>query len=91
MLAGCTDLNVYRYFVFKFLEFVVSIDKVYLETASSENCKDLFDTIDDVLGSSFVRGTESFLLAFADAVESLSCVKFNLGGLHKKIWGSLYV
>ena len=35
--------------------------------------------------------TECFLLACADAIKSLSCVEFNLGGLHEKVWCALYI
>jgi hypothetical protein len=79
MLAGCTYFDVCRYFVLQFLELVVSVYKVDLETAIFENGKDLVDTIDDVLGSSFVRCTECFLVAFTDTIKSLGCVEFNLG------------
>ena len=79
MLAGCTDFDVCRYFVLQFLELVVSIYEVDLETAISENVEDLFDAIDDVLGSSLIRCTECFLVAFAETIKRLSCVEFNLG------------
>ena len=62
---------------------------IYCEVAFSENGKDLFYTIDDVLGSSFVRSTLCFLLACANAIESLCCMKINLGGLHEKVWCTL--
>jgi len=68
-----------RYFVFKFLELVISIYKVDLETPISEHVEDLFYTMDDVFGSSFVSCTECVLFAFADAIKSLSCIEFNLG------------
>ena len=55
MLASCTDFDMCCNFILKFLEFVVSVDKINLATAISENGKDLFYTIDDVFGSSFVR------------------------------------
>ena len=79
MLASCADFDVSGDFVLQFLELVVSIDEVYLETAIFENGKDLFDTIDDVLGSSFVRCAGCFLVAGADAVKHLSCKEFYLG------------
>jgi len=91
MLASCTDFDMCRHFVLQFCELVVSVDKVYFEAAIPENGKDLFYTIYDVLGSSFVRSTECFLLACADAIKSLSCVEFNLGGLHEKVWCALYI
>ena len=77
MLAGCTDFDVHGYFVLQFLELVVSIYEVDSKTAIFENGKDLFDTINDVLRSSFVRCTECLLRAFADAIKGLSCVEFD--------------
>ena len=74
MLASCTDFDMCCNFILKLLEFVVSVDKVNLETAISENSKDLFYTIDDVVGSSFVRCTCCFLVALADVIKGLSCV-----------------
>ena len=68
-------------FILKFLELVVSVDKVNLETAISENGKDIFYTIDDVFGSSFVRCTCCFLVAFAGVIKGLSCVEFNFDRL----------
>ena len=64
---------------FQLLEFVVCIYNVDLETAVSENSEDLFDAIDDVFGSSFMRCVECFLLAFADAVKTLDRLEFDLG------------
>ena len=78
-------------FILKFLELVVSVDKVNLETAISENGKDLFYTIDDVFGSSFVRCTCCFRLAFADTIKSLSCVEFNFGRFNEKVGCALNI
>jgi len=78
MLVSCTDFDVCRYFLLQCLELVVSVDKVYFEAAIPENGKDLFYTIDNVLGSSFVRSMECFLLACADVIQSLSFVDLTL-------------
>ena len=79
-------------FILNFLEFLVSIDKINLETTISENSKDLFYTIDDdVVGCSFVRCTCCFLVAFADVIKGLSYVEFNFGRLNEQIWCTLNI
>ena len=70
---------------------VVSVDKINLEAAISENGKDLFYTIDDVFGSSFVRCTCCFCLAFADTIKSLSCVEFDFGRFNEKVGCALNI
>ena len=91
MLASRTYFDMCGNFILKFLELVVSVDKVNLETAISENGKDLFYTIDDVFGSSFVRCTCCFRLAFADTIKCLSCMEFDFGRFNEKIGCALNI
>ena len=79
VLARGTYFNVHRDFVLQFTELIISVDDVDLETAVLKNGDDLFDTIDDVLGSLLVRCTECFLVAFAGSVERLGGMELDFG------------
>ena len=48
VLTSCTYFDVCRDFMLEFLNFVVGVNSINLETAISENIEDLFHTIYDV-------------------------------------------
>ena len=62
-----------------------------METAIIKISKDVFYTIDDVVGSSFVCWMCCFLVVFADVIEGSSCVEFDFGRLNEQICCALNI